>query len=520
MDTIIDKYMDKLRSWIPDWFTPTVTLLYLCSMLIIFPYFNTEKMFHLFLDKRDYFLVTSIVYLCVMLPRILIALYDWGNDMYAPKKPDIIFALVLLAAFAISTVYSRDIRMTFFEMTSRTISGLCFLVILAIFFTIRQSGRLDKFLLWGWIAGSSALYICGILCACGINFLYLQDGLTSKQLPVYLTPMSNTNYNTCYVCLMLPPIMVLYMLCKEELTQKICKYNIYLGFLFTFFIKTESAIIAIIFGIFLLGYFALESEEWAVRYSQIVGSYLGAKVTIRVLMLLLGDDVYPFHGLSALLLNYVVLLVEILCYAAFQRAWKKNANVIREKMLSVRKLLVIIAAAAAGLCIAGLVIININARNISKRSFLYQFVLTNSTFSGRGYVWLRTMDTIKDEPILRKLFGNGLNSFRMVTQEMGKIPVGNEFADPHNEILQMMMDKGVLGLVGYYGMLISTLVRGLRSWKNNAFYLMSVMTVSIYLLQSLANEYSIYTLPFLFIFLALVNGKSIDECPQAGVWKK
>ena len=197
MDTIIDKYMDKLRSWIPDWFTPTVTLLYLCSMLIIFPYFNTEKMFHLFLDKRDYFLVTSIVYLCVMLPRILIALYDWGNDMYAPKKPDIIFALVLLAAFAISTVYSRDIRMTFFEMTSRTISGLCFLVILAIFFTIRQSGRLDKFLLWGWIAGSSALYICGILCACGINFLYLQDGLTSKQLPVYLTPMSNTTYNTC-----------------------------------------------------------------------------------------------------------------------------------------------------------------------------------------------------------------------------------------------------------------------------------------------------------------------------------
>ena len=127
MDTIIDKYMDKLRSWIPDWFTPTVTLLYLCSMLIIFPYFNTEKMFHLFLDKRDYFLVTSIVYLCVMLPRILIALYDWGNDMYAPKKPDIIFALVLLAAFAISTVYSRDIRMTFFEMTSRTISGLFFL---------------------------------------------------------------------------------------------------------------------------------------------------------------------------------------------------------------------------------------------------------------------------------------------------------------------------------------------------------------------------------------------------------
>lgn len=509
-----------MRSFIPDWFTPTVTLLYLLSMLIVFPYFNTDKMFHLFLDKRDYFLVTSIVYLCVMLPQILIALYDWGNDMYAPKKPDIIFALVLLAAFAVSTVLSRDIYMTFFQMTSRTISGLCFLCILAIFFAVRQNARLDKYLLWGWLAGSAALYICGILCACGINFLYIQDGLTSEQVQIYLTPMSNTNYNTCYVCLMLPPIMVLYMLCKEEFTRKLCKYNMYLGFMFTLFIKTDSASIAIIFGILLLGYFALESEEWAVRYMQIVGVYLSAKVTIRILLLLLGDDVHPFYGLDALLLNYVVLLCEILCYVVFGRVWKKDPKAVREKILSVRKLLLMIAAAVIGACVVGIIIINICKRNISKRSFLYQFVMTDSAFSGRGYVWIRTMDTIKDEPVLCKLFGNGLNSFRRVTQEMGKIPVGNDFADPHNEIMQMMMDMGILGLIGYFGVLISTLVRGLRNWRNNAFYLMGVLTVSIYLLQSLANEYSIYTMPFLFIFLALVNGKSIEECPKMGVQKK
>ncbi len=120
------------------------------------------------------------------------------------------------------------------------------------------------------------------------------------------------------------------------------------------------------------------------------------------------------------------------------------------------------------------------------------------------------MSAIKDEPILQKLLGNGLNSFRAVTQAMGKIPVGNDFADPHNEIMQMLMDMGVLGLIGYYGLLISTLVKGGRKWKENPFQIMSVLTISIYLLQSLANEYSIYTLPFLFIFLALVNGKSMD----------
>lgn len=510
MDTFIDKSMNKLRSFIPDWFTQVVTLLYLLSMLIIFPYFNTDKMFHLYLDKRDYFLVTSIVYLCLMLPQILIALYDWGNDMYAPKKPDIIFALILAAAFGISTVLSSDIHMTFFEMTSRTISGLCFLFILAVFFTVRQCGRLDKFLLWGWIFGSSALYLCGILCACGINFLYIQDGLSSDQLPIYITLLSNTNYNTVYVCLMLPPIMVIYMLCKEEFTQKICRINLYMGFMFTLFIKTESASIAIIFGILMLGYFALESELWSTRYTQIVGIYLGGKLTIRILLLLLGRSIHPFHGLGALLLNYWVLLLEILCYAAFYIAWKKNPEPIRKKLLSVRKILVIIAVASVVLCILGIIVVNANAANISKRSFWYAFVLKDSTFSGRGFVWLRTMSAIKDEPILQKLLGNGLNSFRAVTQAMGKIPVGNDFADPHNEIMQMMMDMGVLGLIGYYGLMISTMVKGGRKWKENPFQIMAVLTVSIYLLQSLANEYSIYTMPFLFIFLALVNGKSMD----------
>ena len=178
----MDKLMDNLKSFIPAWLAPAATYLYLLSMLLIFPLFNTDKMFHLYLDKRNFFLVSSIVYLCVMLPQILIALYDWGNDMTMPKKPDIIFTLALLAALAISTFLSRNITSTFFEMSSRTISGLCFLVILAIYFAIRQYGRLDNPLLWVWIAGSSAIYICGIFCACGINFFNIQDGLNATQI--------------------------------------------------------------------------------------------------------------------------------------------------------------------------------------------------------------------------------------------------------------------------------------------------------------------------------------------------
>lgn len=502
--------MNKLKSYIPEWFTPTVTLLYLLSMLIIFPFFNTEKMFHLFLDKRDYFLVTSIVYLCVMLPQILITLYDWGKDRFRIKRADLVFALVLLAAFVISTFFSRDLRLTFFQMTSRTVSGLCFLCMLVVFLMVRQYGRLDKLLLWGWSAGSSAIYLCGVLCACGINFFNIQDGLEPGQLATYLTPLSNTNYNTCYVCLMLPAVMAVYLLCREKFTQKICGVNLYMGFLFTLFIKTESASIAIIMGLLLLGYFALVSDKWSARYIQISWIYLGAKLTIRILLLLFGKRLHPFHGLGALLVDYRVLLVETLCYLVFYMIWKKDSKKVREKVMSMRKGIIFAVMAAAGLCIAVVIAVNVNYQAFPKGSLWHGLILKDSTFNGRGYIWIRTMSAVRDESLLRKLFGNGLNSFRMVMQTMGKLPIDNDFADPHNEILQMTMDMGLLGLIGYFGLLGATLTRGIRNWRRNTFHIITILTVVIYMVQALANEYSIYTLPYLFIFLALVNGRSMD----------
>lgn len=78
----------------------------------------------------------------------------------------------------------------------------------------------------------------------------------------------------------------------------------------------------------------------------------------------------------------------------------------------------------------------------------------------------------------------------------------------------------MLGIIGYFGLLGSTLARGIRSWRRNAFHIITRLNVSIYMVQALANKYSIYTLPYLFIFLALVNGKSIDSLEKNITRKK
>ncbi|EOS68491.1 hypothetical protein C817_05893, partial [Dorea sp. 5-2] len=177
MFTFMDYLMEKMRKLTPRWLVSASTYIYIFSMLVIFPLFFTDGMFNLYLDKRNFFLFFSIAYICILLPTALVALYDWGNQMYAPKKPDMIFALILMSAFIISTIFASNFNQTFFEMTSRTISGLCFLFCMLTFFAIRQFANIGKLLLWTWIGGSSALYLFGILCACGFNVLNAQNGL-------------------------------------------------------------------------------------------------------------------------------------------------------------------------------------------------------------------------------------------------------------------------------------------------------------------------------------------------------
>lgn len=501
----MEQLMEKAKKIIPGWLGIRATQLYIFAMLVIFPFFFTEKMFNLHLDKRDFFLFFSIAYICTILPSFLIALYDWGNNMYAPNKPDIIFALILLSAFIISTIFALNTKKSFFEMSSRTVSGLCFLFCMLTFFAVRQYGKADKFLMWSWIAGSSALYLFGILCACGINVMYIQDGLDSTQLPIYLTPLSNTNYNTCYVCLMLPPIMVLYMLCKEQLSQILCGICLYLGFMFTLFIKTESSILAILLGTVLLGFFALESDSWFIHYIHIVGIYLGAKLTVHILLNLFPSKLYPFHGLTLRFLRNRLLIFELLCYTLFFLLYTWKQENVREKILSARKYLVITGVLLASFGIICIIYANLNAANLPKGSFWHNLVVADSTFSGRGYIWRRTISVLKDETIGRKLFGNGMNSFRTLMRLTRTLPAGNTFADPHNEFLQMATDMGVVGLIGYFGLLLSSLIKGLRTWQKHPYQIIIVLTLSVYMTQSLANEYSIFTLPLLFIFLGLAN---------------
>lgn len=227
---------------------------------------------------------------------------------------------------------------------------------------------------------------------------------------------------------------------------------------------------------FILGYFALESDSWANRFTQdyrhlswFQANDLHLTAFARKPAPSILRDRRAYTGLQASALRDILL-------SGIPFVWKRNQKVLREKLAAARKTFLVITLAAICISVICIVFVNMITSNLSEGFLLHHLVLTDSSFNDRGYIWRRTTSAIKDEPLLRKLFGNGLNSFRSVMDTLQKLPFDSGYADPHNEFLQMTMNMGLLGLIGYFDLLISTLIRGLRSWKADSFHIITVLT--------------------------------------------
>ncbi len=495
-----------------EWFGDRLTHIYLLFMLAAFPAFYTNKLFNLTDDKESFFYLFTVTYLCLLLPAFFGCFGTWLKDKKFSLKWDEGCVVLLIAGILLTACLSEDMEKVMMHMTSRTVSGMVFLLCAVMYLYIRRFAVLDKFVQSAWLAGSAIIYLFGILCACKINFMYIQNGSSSPS--IHLTPLGNTNFNACFVCLMLAFAMGMYILCEDGIFQKLYAVNIYMGFLFTYFIKTESSMIAIIIGLAVLGVLAWEKAEWFTKYLHILGLYIGAKATIGLLRFFFAEHMYPFDGLSAFLLRGEILLLEIIIWIlvyVIHRKWDGFCGML----VKMRKYILIVAAVVLVAAVGMVVLINAGWITPEEGSFMQRLVLQDATFNNRGFIWEKTWLLIKEESLGQWLLGNGANQYGALLKESFGTECQDYFGatlnDPHNEFLQTFMDMGLAGIVGYFGLLAGSLVNAIKSWKKNEMQLAAMLTLTVYLIQGLANCYSIYHLPLLFIFLGLANGKAMNK---------
>lgn len=492
---------------IPELFASGATALYVILMAVVFPMFYRENILHLIYNKRSFFLIVSIIYLICLCPAWTGRLVKAAHEK---KKPvltvDTVFTVSLFAAVLLSLLMSSDRAASWNGISYRTVPADIWILCILTGIGVRCFGKFNSQTLMAWLAGSVLIYICGILCACKINFLWMQDGLSAPD--IFLTPLGNTNFNASYVSLVLPLVLVMYMICRENSSRVMYAVVMYLGFLFTFFIKTESSVLALAGAFFLLYWFAVEEKVWFSRYIEMILLFVLSLVTIRILLFLMPDQLYPFDGLDAILLKgWTVAGITVVGLALYLTGYVCKDR-FRQCLLRCKKPMMLICALLFG--VALVTVISVNVIPGWRDGALSVLVLTDDSFSNRGILWKNTVKLMKQASPLQWLFGHGLNrygeSIRPLCYDEILARFGFLIKDPHNEFLQTLTDMGILGVVSWFGLLLASLVRALRHWKENPFFIVVFLSVSVYLIQGLVNCYALTHLPLVFLFLGLAQG--------------
>lgn len=233
------------KKYIADIFENNITLIYMIVMFLVFPGFYTDKLFQIAEDKKNFFLFFTVLYLAVL---VILMVYKTITNrikrQFAKGTIEKIFCMILLAAICLSTYFALDRKEAIYGISNRKLGALVMLGCVIAYLGVHRYGKFNNLTIWSMLLGSGFIYLCGILCACNINFLYLKNQLRNPEL--HLTPIGNINFNTAYMCLMLPIVVVMFMLCKERFSQVVYGIVLYMGGLFSLFIKTESSVICMV----------------------------------------------------------------------------------------------------------------------------------------------------------------------------------------------------------------------------------------------------------------------------------
>ena len=131
--------------------------------------------------------------------------------------------------------------------------------------------------------------------------------------------------------------------------------------------------------------------------------------------------------------------------------------------------------------------------------FIVNVLHRNTTITGRTAIWERTMNYIKNKPLL----GYGTADFDVRLLSMG-------IFHAHCTYLNILFEGGVIGLIFYFRILLSVIKR-IKNYIDEKFVIILSFGTFIYSIMSIVEFYKQSHMFFVVLLLLYYSGYLIDK---------
>lgn len=482
-------------------------LFLLCSLFLLWftdYYYNlTDTKYYFYVAITAVFmLLTGVLYILHKLQLKKDGKATSWRELFHFSITDILLLLGLVS-YVVTTILSKYPSASCFGMLRHT--GLIFTVFLAgTYFIISRLYLQQQSIILLFLGTVGIVVLIGICQFFYIDPLGFFKEVSDYQSNFYLSTMGNINFFSSLICLSLPLAMVLFLYCENTISKVIYSLSMILGFIGLMIANSDSGYLGVFAILFVIAFFAFKNMQYLKRYLLILLYFLGTFKLIGILLLLVGDASRPLHTFSHFiayrplaLILFIFVLLTYLVIDAFKNKIEKYYPTIQK---TGRGFLLILVGAV----ICGFIYFSwINTKQ-PLGTFENYFRYNDAWGTGRGLIWNRLIYSFTQLPFTQILFGHGLDTTRLLFIDT----FGETMAiydNAHNEILQYLVTTGIVGLLLYLSVFISSLKRLWIYIKKEPYAFALGATILCYLIQSVVNINQPITTPLLFMFLGMIE---------------
>ena len=534
-----------------------ITGVYVFFMLTIFPLYTHDMYFDILGFRYGCFLISSYILLIILsILGIMYLIIDYKEGYSSPnavekfidsfrlenikkniRLTDIFFA-ILIWGMVISTIGSGEVMEAAFFGHQGRYQGLeCWLVYFFAYIAITRTFRFKvMYLDFAIIAGCFA-------CMWGtVDFFYVDPfrffvNVSSSQQNMFASSIGNLNTYTNYTIMIFALAGGLLLIEKNPIKTLFYGIAAIISCTGSLYGLADNTVLGF-FGFFLFApFFAIKNRRNLLRYLVLIDILLFSLYLFSVGLILphnawqgsFAQDLLNKNVIFRYLfipMTIIVSLLALLLYRIYPNYGSDISNdlnpydsILPKKVMNIYTCIVILGFA---LIVFVLLDVNVFKVNVNFWRSIFpssnQLVFNDDWGTHRGHNWrIAFTNFTQNFSWFQRLFGFGPDTYQIVSrrtfQEEMVSRYGEVYDSAHNEYINYLICEGLIGLITYLGVVITSIKTGIKNIKNKQYIIAPILAVIAYAIQAVVNIAIPITTPIFFIlmYMCAIDYESIEQ---------